>query len=87
MAQIDSSPRESSSVFTALLMSSSVLNFAGLKTSKLAKSPPYGVVRFTGGLGIRAKEIRWYVDGGGEEGYWGLSAAWYSRKWGTVRRT
>ena len=81
MTPINLSPREPSSVFTALLMLSSVLNFAGLKTSKLTKSLPYGVMGFTDELGIWAKEMWGYVDGGWEEeGYQGLSVAWYSRK-------
>ena len=83
MVPIDSSPRESSSVFAALLMSSSVLNFAGLKISKLAKPRPCGAVGFTSELGIRTEEKGWCVDGGWEKGGYGrLPVAWYSRKWG-----
>jgi len=67
MVPIDLSPRESSSVFTTLLISSSVLNFAGLKISKLAKSRPCSGVRFTSGLGIRMEETQWFMDGGWEE--------------------
>lgn len=83
MVPIDSSPREFSSVFTALLMSSSVLNFAGLKISQLAKLRSCGAVGFASELGIRTEEKRWCVDDGwGKGGYGRLPVARYSRKRG-----